>query len=102
MLLLNAVLTVRAHEPASHAGRGWEQFTDAVVRAIAAHRDRVVYMLWGSLRAAQGCDRRSGAQLYPQGGASVAAVGVPGFFRLPPLLAGERYLEANGRTPVVW
>ena len=44
VLLLNAVLTVRAHEPASHAGRGWEQFTDAVVRAIAAHRDRVVYM----------------------------------------------------------
>ena len=54
VLLLNAVLTVRAHEPASHAGRGWEQFTDAVVRAIAAHRDRVVYMLWGSYAQRKG------------------------------------------------
>lgn len=102
VLLLNAVLTVRAHEPASHAGRGWEQFTDAVVRAIAAHRDRVVYMLWGSYAQRKGRDRRSGAQLYPQGGASVAAVGVRGFFGCRHFSQANAYLEANGRTPVVW
>ena len=48
VLLLNAVLTVRAHEAASHAGRGWETFTDAVVRAISERKQGVVYMLWGS------------------------------------------------------
>ena len=48
VLLLNAVLTVREHEAASHAGRGWEQFTDAVVRAIAARKEGIVYLLWGS------------------------------------------------------
>lgn len=48
VLLLNAVLTVRAHEAASHAGRGWETFTDAVVRAIAERKEGIVYMLWGT------------------------------------------------------
>lgn len=46
VLLLNAVLTVRAHEAASHAGHGWETFTDAVVRAIAQRKQGIVYMLW--------------------------------------------------------
>lgn len=48
VLLLNAVLTVRAHEAASHAGRGWETFTDAVVRTISERKQGIVYMLWGS------------------------------------------------------
>ncbi|MBQ5372767.1 MAG: uracil-DNA glycosylase, partial [Rikenellaceae bacterium] len=54
VLLLNSVLTVRAHEAASHAGRGWERFTDAVVREIAARREGVVYMLWGSYAQRKG------------------------------------------------
>lgn len=48
VLLLNSVLTVRAHEAASHARRGWERFTDAVIAAINERRGGVVYMLWGS------------------------------------------------------
>ena len=54
VLMLNAVLTVRAHQAASHAGRGWEQFTDAVVRAIAERKSGVVYMLWGSYAQRKG------------------------------------------------
>lgn len=54
VLLLNAVLTVRAHEAASHAGRGWETFTDAVVRAINERKQGVVYMLWGSYAQKKG------------------------------------------------
>lgn len=45
--MLNAVLTVRPHQAASHAKLGWEKFTDAVVRAVAENRIGVVYMLWG-------------------------------------------------------
>ncbi|WP_110886925.1 uracil-DNA glycosylase [Deinococcus yavapaiensis] len=48
VLLLNAVLTVRAGEPNSHAGRGWEDFTDAVIRALDDKEERVVFVLWGA------------------------------------------------------
>ena len=48
VLLLNAVLTVRAHAPNSHQGRGWEPFTDAVIGAVAAKPDPVVFVLWGA------------------------------------------------------
>jgi uracil-DNA glycosylase len=47
VLLLNAVLTVRAHEPNSHKNRGWETFTDAVIRKVNDKRDPVVFVLWG-------------------------------------------------------
>jgi uracil-DNA glycosylase len=47
VLMLNAVLTVRAHEPGSHAGRGWERFTDAVIRRLNQREDSVVFVLWG-------------------------------------------------------
>ncbi len=48
VLLLNAVLTVRAHSANSHQGKGWEQFTDAVIRAVNDKPDRVVFVLWGA------------------------------------------------------
>ncbi len=47
VLLLNATLTVRAHQAASHQRRGWEQFTDAAIKALNAHRDHLVFILWG-------------------------------------------------------
>jgi uracil-DNA glycosylase len=47
VLLLNAVLTVRAHQPNSHKNKGWETFTDAVLRAVSAKTDPVVFVLWG-------------------------------------------------------
>ncbi len=48
VLLLNSILTVRAHTPLSHQGRGWESFTDAIIGAVNSSRDSVVYMLWGA------------------------------------------------------
>jgi uracil-DNA glycosylase len=48
VLLLNTSLTVRAHEAASHQGKGWEQFTDEVIRTVNAKQDRVVFVLWGA------------------------------------------------------
>lgn len=47
VMLLNAVLTVRAHEPASHQGMGWEKFTDAVIRKLSERDDPLVFVLWG-------------------------------------------------------
>lgn len=47
ILMLNTVLTVRAHKPLSHQGKGWEQFTDAIIEAVNAQDRPIVYMLWG-------------------------------------------------------
>ena len=47
VLLLNATLTVRAHQANSHASLGWQTFTDAAIRALATEREHLVYMLWG-------------------------------------------------------
>ena len=47
VLLLNAVLTVRAGEPTSHGAIGWQQFTDAVISYLSAHREGIVFLLWG-------------------------------------------------------
>ena len=96
VLLLNSVLTVREHEAASHAGRGWETFTDAVVRAIA---ERKV----GQLRTEEGRHRRPAAQPHTQGRAPLAALGLPRVLRLPPLLAGQRLpaLDRQGTDRLV-
>ncbi len=48
VLMLNTVLTVRAHEPASHKKRGWEDFTDAIIKAVSAKSEPVVFVLWGA------------------------------------------------------
>lgn len=60
VLLLNAVLTVEAHKANSHAGKGWESFTDAVIRAVSTSRSNVVYMLWGKYaeKKASGIDSK--------------------------------------------
>jgi uracil-DNA glycosylase len=47
VLLLNTILTLRAGEPLSHKGRGWEKFTDEIIRSLSARRDSVVFVLWG-------------------------------------------------------
>jgi len=54
ILMLNAVLTVRAHEPNSHKDHGWEQFTDAVIKTVNAKQDQVVFVLWGAYARKKG------------------------------------------------
>ncbi len=102
VLLLNAVLTVRAHQAASHAGRGWEKFTDAVVRAIAERKSEVVYMLWGSYA------QKKGAIASPANNLILKAVhpsplsAYRGFFGCKHFSEANKYLESVGKTPVVW
>ena len=102
VLLLNAVLTVRAHEAASHAGRGWERFTDAVVREIAARREGVVYMLWGSYA------QRKGAIADPSRNCILKAVhpsplsAYRGFFGCRHFSQANNYLVTHGKDPIVW
>jgi len=54
VLLLNSVLTVRAHEAASHKNKGWEKFTDSVIREISNRRENVIFILWGNYARKKG------------------------------------------------
>ena len=102
VLMLNAVLTVRAHEAASHAGRGWEKFTDAVVRQIAEKKRGVVYMLWGSYA------QKKGAMVNPSQNLVLKAVHPSplsvyrGFFGSRHFSKANDYLVAEGKVPIVW
>lgn len=102
VLLLNAVLTVRAHQAASHAGRGWEQFTDAVVRAIAERKEGVVYMLWGSYAQKKGAiaDLRRNLILKAVHPSPLSAY--RGFFGCKHFSAANAYLQSIGKEPIVW
>ena len=102
VLLLNSVLTVREHEAASHANRGWETFTDAVVRAIAGRRQGIVYMLWGSYA------QRKGSIADPSRNLVLKAVHPSplsvyrGFFGCKHFSKANGYLQSMGQTPIVW
>ncbi len=102
VLLLNSVLTVKAHNAASHAGRGWERFTDAVVRAIAERKEGVVYMLWGSYA------QRKGAIANPQRNLILHSVhpsplsSYRGFFGCKHFSKANDYLQSIGKESIVW
>ena len=101
VLLLNATLTVRAHAAASHAGRGWEQFTDAAIRACAA-RENIVYMLWGSFA------QRKAEIVNPEKNLILKSVHPSplsahrGFFGNHHFSRANEYLVAHGMTPIEW
>lgn len=102
VLLLNAVLTVRAHQAASHAGRGWEQFTDAVVRTIAQRKEGVVYMLWGNYA------QRKGQIADPERNLILKSVHPSplsvyrGFFGCKHFSKANDYLIQQGKEPIMW
>ncbi len=101
VLLLNATLTVQAHLAASHTGRGWEQFTDAVIRAVAS-RDNIVYMLWGSYaqRKAEFVDANRNLILKSVHPSPLSAH--RGFFGNHHFSRANEYLVAHGKTPINW
>lgn len=102
VLLLNSVLTVRAHQAASHAGCGWEIFTDAVVRAVSERKRGVVYMLWGSYA------QRKGAIANPQTNLILKSVhpsplsSYRGFFGSGHFSKANAYLKSLGKSEIIW
>jgi uracil-DNA glycosylase len=102
VLLLNAVLTVRAHQAASHAGRGWEQFTDAVVRKINEQREGIVYMLWGSYAQKKGAVADSRKNLILKSVHPSPLSVYRGFFGCKHFSQANEYLRNIGREPIDW
>ena len=102
VLLLNAVLTVRAHEAASHAGRGWERFTDAVVKAIAERKEGVVYMLWGSYAQKKGSIADPSKNLILKAVHPSPLSAYRGFFGCKHFSAANDYLASIGKETIRW
>ena len=101
VLLLNSTLTVAAHLAASHAGHGWEEFTDAVIRALSG-RSGLVYMLWGSYaqRKAAIVDETKNLVLKSVHPSPLSAF--RGFFGCHHFSRANEYLTRQGQLPIEW
>ena len=102
VLLLNATLTVEAHRAGSHQRHGWEQFTDSVITHLAAHRDNLVFILWGSYAIGKGAfiDRSRHLVLTSVHPSPLSAH--RGFFGNHHFSRTNQYLIEHGKTPIEW
>jgi len=102
VLLLNAVLTVERGQAGAHQGKGWEQFTDQVVRLLNAERDGLVFLLWGSYAMKKGAviDRDRHLVLTAPHPSPLSAH--RGFFGCRHFSSANRYLEQRGAKAVNW
>lgn len=102
VLLLNATLTVRAHQAASHQRHGWEEFTDAVIRKLSQERDHLVFILWGAYAQKKGAviDRERHLVLTSAHPSPLSAY--HGFFGNKHFSLTNAYLEQYGKTPINW
>ena len=102
VLLLNATLTVRAHQAGSHQGKGWEQFTDAVIHELSAHRDHLVFMLWGSYAKAKGAQIDTSRHCILTAAHPSPLSAYRGFFGCHHFSLANAYLTSHGFTPIDW
>lgn len=102
VLLLNAVLTVEQGQAGAHQGKGWETFTDQVVRLLNAERDGLVFLLWGGYALKKGAviDRRRHCVLTAPHPSPLSAH--RGFFGCRHFSQANAYLEGRGEAPVDW
>lgn len=103
VLLLNATLTVRAHQANSHQRLGWSIFTDAAIRALNAHREHIVYMLWGGYaRSKKGFIDASRNLILESVHPSPLSANRGGWFGTHQFSRCNAYLESQGETPIDW
>jgi len=102
VFLLNAILTVVAHNPASHQKKGWENFTDAVIKTISDKRENVVFMLWGNYARSKRnlIDSRKHLILEAPHPSPLSAYA--GFFGCKHFSKCNEYLIAHGQKEIAW
>ena len=102
VLLLNATLTVRAHQAGSHQGKGWERFTDAVIRLLSQQREGLVFMLWGGYaqKKAELIDPQRHLILRSAHPSPLSAY--RGFFGNHHFTLTNDYLIKHGKEPINW
>ena len=102
VLMLNTVLTVRAHEANSHKGHGWEQFTDAIIQAVNAKDEPVVYMLWGSPAQSKIPMLTNPKHLILKTVHPSPLSAYRGFFGCKHFSKCNEFLRSNGLAPIDW
>ena len=102
VLLLNTVLTVRAHQPGSHKGHGWEQFTDAIIRAVENEDRPIVYMLWGSPAQSKAPMLTNPKHLVLKAPHPSPLSAYRGFFGCGHFSQCNDFLTAHGEQPINW
>jgi uracil-DNA glycosylase len=102
VLLLNATLTVRARSAGSHQGKGWEQFTDAVIRVLSEEREHLVFILWGNYARQKGAHIDRSKHLVIESAHPSPFSAANGFFGSKPFSKANEYLEEHGETPIDW
>lgn len=101
VLLLNATLTVRANEAGSHQNKGWEPFTDAVIRAVSSHCNGVVFLLWGRFAQAK-AELIDKSKHYILEAAHPSPLARTGFMGCRHFSKANELLKNQGKTPVDW
>lgn len=102
VLMLNTVLTVRAHEPNSHQGRGWENFTDAIIQAVNQKDEPVVYMLWGRPAQSKIPMLTNPKHLILKAPHPSPLSAYRGFFGCRHFSKCNEFLSENGLEPIDW
>ena len=102
VLLINAILTVRAHQAGSHQGKGWEEFTDAVIRRLNDEREHIVFMLWGAYAQKKGTfiDRTRHCVLTAPHPSPLSAD--RGFFGCKHFSKANAYFRSKGLAEIEW
>lgn len=102
VLLLNATLTVRAHQAGSHQNKGWEQFTDAVIHRLAEKKNHLVFILWGAYAQRKGAFIDPTKHLVIKSAHPSPLSAHNGFFGSKPFSKTNQYLEDHGQKPIDW
>ena len=102
VLMLNTVLTVRAHAANSHRGIGWEEFTDAAIRALAEQDRPLVFILWGKPAQLKSSMITNPKHLVLMAPHPSPLSSYRGFFGSKPFSKTNAYLEKNGLSPIDW
>lgn len=102
VLLLNAILTVRAHRALSHEKRGWEKFTDAAINVLNSEKENLVFMLWGNYAQNKGASIDSSRHLILKTVHPSPLSASRGFFGCSHFSRCNEWLTSRGHEPVAW
>jgi uracil-DNA glycosylase len=102
VLLLNATLTVRANTAGSHQNKGWEQFTDAVIRKISEEKKNIVFLLWGAYAQKKGAVIDDTNHLVLKAAHPSPFAADKGFFGTHHFSKANAYLKAHGKKEIDW
>lgn len=102
VLLLNATLTVRAHQAGSHQNKGWEQFTDAIIHRLAEERENLVFILWGNYAQKKGSFIDLSKHLILKSPHPSPLSAYNGFFGSKPFSQTNNYLKLHNQSPINW